>query len=123
MEADATNSEESLALGRESTDLVPEDSSQAFRAITDHVQRQHPARDFAPMRVFLGDLLQDVESGGGLITPLRSHLQLRRETECVGCVGCVGCVVERRLTPLPSPSPLSLFYLVLLFPPLPLAAL
>jgi hypothetical protein len=96
MEADATNSEESLALGRTSTDLVPEDSSQAFRAITDHAMRQHPGRDFAPMRVFLGDLLQDVESGGGLVTPLRSHLQLRRETECVGCVATRALLVASR---------------------------
>ena len=81
MEADATNSEESLALGRASTDLLPDESSQAFRAIADHVARQHPDENFRPLRVFLGDLLQDVESGGGLVTPLRSHLQLSRETE------------------------------------------
>ena len=39
MEADATNSEEALALGKESNELTIDDAAQAFRRIESHAEK------------------------------------------------------------------------------------
>jgi hypothetical protein len=89
MEADATNSEQSLALGRPSRDLTLECASQAFRNIEGRVRASLgnvddvDLRGFRTMRVFLGDLTQKIRSGGGSDgkRKLRRRAEERREMD------------------------------------------
>ena len=87
MEADATNEDQSLAIGRRSVDLNIEDISQAFRSFEAAVHRGMSndgvfERDhhFRPHRVLLGDLNQQVRSGSGRQT-LRNRVTTRREAD------------------------------------------
>jgi len=66
MEADATNEEQALALGKSSSDLSLQQCSQAFRTIESAARAQYLHFDRV-MRVFLADSLQPVTTGGGEI--------------------------------------------------------
>ena len=82
MEADATNPENQLALGRASRDLSLEDASQAFRQLIRRA-RATTTVPFSVMRVFLGDLSQLESTGAGRVYSLRKRIAARGEADVV----------------------------------------
>jgi Family of unknown function (DUF6739) len=81
IEADATNIEEALALGKHSTDLSLENATQAFRAIEAAAHSQHNVKFDRTMRVFLADSLQEIETGGGYTYTLREEVNELQEVD------------------------------------------
>ncbi|TPX62788.1 hypothetical protein SpCBS45565_g06920 [Spizellomyces sp. 'palustris'] len=73
IEADGTNSEDALRLGTESADLSLEDASAAYRMIEDIAHRTSALPSFTTVRVFLGDMLQKGQTGGGMEYTLRQR--------------------------------------------------
>lgn len=83
VEADATNSEEALALGGGSKDLSLEDATQAARVLERAARRQLSAGRFRMLRVFLGDSRQEFESGSGVQVSLRDRVRAHRSMDVV----------------------------------------
>jgi Family of unknown function (DUF6739) len=80
IEADATNVEEALALGKPSTDLSLDSAAQAFRAI-ELVARTQALPFDKVVRVFLADSLQEIRTGGGNTYTLRQQVDEMREVD------------------------------------------
>ncbi|KAJ3050538.1 hypothetical protein HK097_008522 [Rhizophlyctis rosea] len=81
IEADGTNSEDALRFGTESADLTIEDASAAFRMIEDRANHNPSLPPYEVVKVFLGDMLQKKQTGGGTEYTLRQRIKLRREVD------------------------------------------
>ena len=87
MEADATNTEDCLSLGRPSVDLSLEEASQGFAQIEKMIQERNTETSskilFRPFRVFLGDTQQLLLTGGGVKRTLRQRIEERAEMNVI----------------------------------------
>ena len=87
MEADATNTQDCLSLGRPSADLSLEAASQGFAQIEKMIQKRNAEASkkilFRPFRVFLGDTHQLLLTGGGVARTLRQRIEERAEMNVV----------------------------------------
>eukprot|EP01006_Ploeotia_vitrea_P007399 TRINITY_DN16927_c0_g1_i2.p1 TRINITY_DN16927_c0_g1~~TRINITY_DN16927_c0_g1_i2.p1 ORF type:complete len:528 (+),score=43.27 TRINITY_DN16927_c0_g1_i2:83-1666(+) len=82
IEADATDTEDTLNLGDECNDLNLDDASQAFQQIQAHFKRQNKHNvPFRVLRVFLGDSMQKVKTGGGPKLRLRERVNQSTEVD------------------------------------------
>jgi hypothetical protein len=99
LEADATNSDDPLALGHEALDLTIDDASQGFRRITEQFQKSFatttttatsssssrltppPPPPFRTLRVFLGNSLETTKTGGGHEYTLRHRIRYAKEVD------------------------------------------
>jgi hypothetical protein len=81
LEADATNSNDPLALGDQALDLTIDDASQGFRRIQDLYESSEIHSSFRLLRVYLGNSLEISKSGGGHAYTLRHRIRYAKEVD------------------------------------------
>ena len=83
LEADATNGNDPLTIGKTALDLTLDDASQGFNFILKKFEQQGytPGKDFRPVRVYLGNSMEEFSTGGGFHYNIRHRIRFANECD------------------------------------------